>query len=155
MKTNSISNSPVSGRNIGQVFTLPGLRNAMVIALLLWSVAGFAQASGQPDEHFIKGVVLSAEEGSPLTGVNIYLKDTNIGTFSDADGRFWFPRKLKAGEILVFSFVGLKKQEYVVAANTPESLEIRMEADPLNILGAVWIDAPEKPRQKRRSLAGN
>jgi CarboxypepD_reg-like domain len=99
----------------------------------------------------VKGVVLSVEENAPLTGVNIYLKDTNVGTFSDVNGRFVFPRKLKAGETLVFSFVGLKRQEYTITGNISEPIEMRMEEDPLNVLGEVWMDAPEKSRQNRRS----
>jgi hypothetical protein len=112
MKTNSISNGSVSG----QAFTFSGLRYAVTIALMLLGMVAFAQTNSQPSEVYeVKGVVLSVEENTALTGVNIYLKDTNVGTFSDLNGKFTFPRKLKAGETLVFSFVGLKKQEYTVA----------------------------------------
>jgi len=150
MKTNPISNGLVSG----QAFTFSGLRYAITIALTLLGVVAFAQTSAQPSEtsYEVKGVVLSVEENTALTGVNIYLKDTNVGTFSDVNGKFTFPRKLKAGETLVFSFVGLKKQEYTVTANMPEFIEIRMEEDPLNVLGEVWMDTPAKSKQKRRSL---
>lgn len=151
MKTNSISNGPVSG----QAFTFSGLRYAVTMALLLFGMVSFAQVnaqpSGQTDVYEVKGVVLSAEENAALTGVNIYLKDTNVGTFTDVNGRFVFPRKLKAGETLVFSFVGLKKQEYTVAASMPADIEIRMEEDPLNVLGEVWIDTPGKSKLKRKS----
>lgn len=148
MKTSSISNGPVSG----QAFAFSGLRNALTITFMLLGMMAFAQTSTQPTAAYeVKGVVLSAEENTALTGVNIYLKDTNVGTFSDVNGKFVFPRKLRTGETLVFSFVGLKKQEYTVAANMPELIEIRMEEDPLNVLGEVWIDVPEKSKQKRRS----
>ena len=151
MKTNSISNGPVSG----QAFTFSGLRYAVTIALMLFAMVSFAQvnaqSSGEADVYEVKGVVLSADENAALTGVNIYLKDTNVGTFSDVNGKFVFPRKLKTGETLVFSFVGLKKQEYTVTANMPEFIEIRMEEDPLNVLGEVWMDAPAKSKHKRSS----
>lgn len=151
MKTNSISNGPVSGH----AFTFSGLRYAVTIALMLFAMVSFAQVNAQPsgeaDAYEVKGVVLSADENAALTGVNIYLKDTNVGTFSDVNGKFIFPRKLKTGETLVFSFVGLKKQEYTVTANMPEFIEIRMEEDPLNVLGEVWMDAPAKSKHKRSS----
>ena len=151
MKTNSISN-PVSEK----AFSFSGLRYSASIILMLFGVVALAQTTSQPSNqaelYEVKGVVLS-NDGAPLTGVNIYLKDTNVGTFSDASGKFIFPQRLKAGEMLLFSFVGLKKQEYAVSANMPLSIEIRMEDDPLNILGELWIDAPEKPIQKRRSSA--
>lgn len=148
MKTNSISNGPVSG----QAFTFSGLRYAVTMVFMLLGMFAFAQTSAQPsDVYEVKGVVLSTEENTALTSVNIYLKDTNVGTFSDANGKFTFPRKLKVGETLVFSFVGLKKLEYMVATNIPEFIEIRMEEDPLICLGEVWMDAPAKSKQKRRS----
>lgn len=148
MKTSSISNGPVSG----QAFAFSGLRYALTITFMLLGMMAFAQTSTQPTASYeVKGVVLSAEENTALTGVNIYLKDTNVGTFSDVDGKFVFPRKLITGETLVFSFVGLKKQEYTVAANMPEFIEIRMEEDPLICLGEVWMDVREKSKQKRRS----
>jgi hypothetical protein len=150
MKTNSIFNVPVSG----QLFSFSGLRYAVTVAIMLFGMVAFAQTSqpsSQTDVYEVRGVILLAEENTPLTGVNIYLKGTNVGTFSDVNGKFTFPRKLKAGEVLVFSFVGLKKQEYLVPANMPASIEIRMEEDSLNVLGEVWIDAPANSKQKRRS----
>ena len=152
MKTNSIFNGPVSGN----AFTR-GLRMVVIANLLFFSMAAFAQTntqSGASQVYEVKGIVLASKDNTPLVGVNIYLKGTSIGTFSDGDVKFTFPRSLAAGEVLVFSFVGLMKQELVVTANLPESVEIRLEEDPINILGEVWIEKPETSKQKRRN-SGN
>lgn len=152
MKTNSISNGPVSG----QAFT-HGLRMVVIASLLFLSLVTFAQTktqSGATELYDVKGVVIASKDNTPLAGVNIYLKGTSVGTFSDADGKFTFPRSLAAGEVLVFSFVGLMKQELVVTASLPDSVEIKLEEDPINILGEVWMEKPETNKQKRRS-SGN
>lgn len=152
MKTNSIFNVPVSG-----IKATSALRMVVIANLLFFSLAAFAQTktqSGATELYDVKGIVVAAKDNTPLAGVNIYLKGTSIGTFSDGDGKFTFPRGLATGEVLVFSFVGLMKQELVVAANLPESVEIRLEEDPINILGEVWIEKSESGKQKRR-ISGN
>ncbi len=54
----------------------------------------------------IKGKVIAAEELYPLIGVNVVVKDKNIGAVSDMDGNFEI-KKLPAGSyILIFSYVG-------------------------------------------------
>jgi len=77
----------------------------------------------------ITGTVKSEEDGAPLPGVNIVLKGTMIGTVTDEKGKFKFDHDLKQGDILVFSFIGLKTQEYVVPASLNSSLEIVMKLD--------------------------
>ena len=59
-------------------------------------------------EHLIKGVIKS-EEGDPMPGVNIQSKTGIDGTVSNANGEFEFPRKLAAGEVIIFSFIGFQK----------------------------------------------
>ena len=59
----------------------------------------------------IKGKV-NDEQGSPLPGVTIVLKDTNTGTLTDMNGIF--SMKAKVGQTLTFSFIGYKTQEFVV-----------------------------------------
>jgi hypothetical protein len=151
MKTKSIFQSTISVNALSR----PGLRLVVMVCLLIFSIATVTQTnaqSGTTDLYNVKGVVIASKDNTPLVGVNIYLKGTSIGTFSDAEGRFTFPRSLATGEILVFSFVGLLKQELIVTANLPESVEIRMEEDPINILGEVWIEKVEARKPKRKIL---
>lgn len=64
--------------------------------------------------YTIKGVVHEKDGNLPMTGVNVMLKGTEKGTATDVEGKFEFPGNLKDGDVLVFSFVGYKTQEFVV-----------------------------------------
>lgn len=106
-------------------------------------------------EHIVKGIVKSDEDNAPLAGVNIYLKGTSIGTFSDESGRFEFPQKLHTGDILIFSFIGLQTQELVITDAISEFVEIRMVYDTSIILGEVSVDdgsiiIPRKNKRVRK-----
>src|SRR5436190_2033716 len=92
--------------------------------LSLFVVFMNTQASAQSGEaKTIQGIVKSADDNQPVPGTNIYLKGTtSVGTFSDANGQFSFPRQLKSGDILVFSFLGLKTTEYVVPSESIGSI---------------------------------
>ncbi|MBX2917570.1 MAG: carboxypeptidase-like regulatory domain-containing protein [Cyclobacteriaceae bacterium] len=151
MKTKSI----FQGTMAVNAFPRPGLSLVVTVCLLIFSIATVTQTnaqSGTTDLYKLKGVVLASKDNAPLAGVNIYLKGTSIGTFSDAEGKFTFPRNLATGEVLVFSFVGLLKQELIVSTNLPESVEVRLEEDPINILGEVCVERAETRKQKRKSL---
>ena len=54
-------------------------------------------------------------DGYPLPGVTVRIKDTNVGTMTDANGAFRLniPPAMTNGT-LVFSFVGMKEQEVAV-----------------------------------------
>jgi hypothetical protein len=90
-------------------------------------------------EYSVKGIVRD-EEGVALVGVNIYLKGTTIGTFSDANGKFEFPQKLKEGDIIVFRFIGLKTREYSVPNQAKNEIEIILAMDDTEIMGEVVVD---------------
>ncbi len=77
-----------------------------VILLFLCSI------SIQAQERTISGRLTSTEDGSPLPGINISIKGTNVGTSTDTDG--YYSIKVPIGATLVFSFIGLQTQEVVV-----------------------------------------
>ncbi len=68
----------------------------------------------------VKGTV--SDESGPLPGVNIVLEGTTIGIETDFNGYFEFPIKLKKGDILVFSFVGMDTQKIIVTKENTTSL---------------------------------
>jgi hypothetical protein len=90
-------------------------------------------------EHTVKGVVKD-EDQLALAGVNIYLQGTTVGTVSDEMGKFEFPKKLKEGDVLLFSFVGLETQQYVVPANSPETLEIQITLPNSVMMGEIVVN---------------
>jgi TonB family protein len=58
----------------------------------------------------LTGQVVRTNDGAPLPGVNLVIKNGQDGTVTDSNGRFKFQPPTQQGEI-VFSFVGFKSQE--------------------------------------------
>lgn len=79
---------------------------------------GFAQ------EKSITGTV-SDESGLPLPGVTVLVKGTSNGASTDFDGNYSI--SASQGDVLVFSYVGLKKQEVTVAGSS--TINVTMEED--------------------------
>jgi TonB family protein len=65
-------------------------------------------------EKILRGQVLSAEDGSPIPGVNVVVKGTTHGTVTDADGNYQLKTE-DGNQPLVFSFIGYQTQEVAVA----------------------------------------
>ncbi|WP_299114909.1 carboxypeptidase-like regulatory domain-containing protein [uncultured Winogradskyella sp.] len=94
--------------------------------------------SQQTNTFTVKGNVSDGD--LPLPGVNIILKGSKIGTQTDFDGNFTFPQKLKKGDVLLFSYIGMKSQKVVIndkntASNV--SLKLDMKLDQVIIMGKV------------------
>lgn len=97
----------------------------------------------------VKGNV--SENGVPLPGVNIILEGTAIGTQTNFDGDFEFPEKLKKGDVLVFSFVGMQSQKVVIENNNALNeieLKINMKMDACIIMGKVAVKEIYKSSKK-------
>ena len=72
----------------------------------------------------VSGVVTDASDGSPLTGVSVQVKGTSTGTITDIEGRYTL--EVKQGTTLVFSYIGMVKQEITVKAKV---LNVKLEPD--------------------------
>lgn len=75
--------------------------------------------------HTVEGVIKD-QEGNPLIGVNIQVKDSSKGTASDFDGQFVL-EDIDKDAILVISYIGYQTQE--VEVNGLSHLEITMISD--------------------------
>lgn len=102
--------------------------------------------SAQEKNITVKGVVKSNAE--PLDGVSIYLKGSTTGTISKANGSFTFPSKLKAGDILVFSYLGFTKQSIVITKDSA-NLDILMVESPIEVLSALNSNKPYKSKRPK------
>ena len=60
----------------------------------------------------VQGVVTD-EAGEPLIGASVVVKDTQNGQITNLEGKFSFAN-LKKTDVLVISFVGMKKTEVAV-----------------------------------------
>jgi hypothetical protein len=88
----------------------------------------------------VKGIV--SEESGPLPGVSILLQGSNIGTETDFDGKFTFPKTLKKGDVLIFSYLGFETKKVTIDAknaNQNITLDVRFELDSCILMGAVAV----------------
>jgi TonB-linked SusC/RagA family outer membrane protein len=98
--------------------------------LLLFGVyMAFAQQSIS-----VSGVVTDAADGNPLIGVSVTVKGTNTGTITDIQGRYRL--EARQGAVLVYSYVGMKKQEITVRNQV---INVTMESDALMLDEVVSI----------------
>ncbi|MFV0249394.1 MAG: SusC/RagA family TonB-linked outer membrane protein [Tenacibaculum sp.] len=84
-----------------------------------------------------------SEESGPLPGVTVLNKETSQGTETDFDGNYTI--KAKTGDVLVFSYIGMKTvQKTVYTSNT---INILMSSD--NVLEEVVVTALGIKRDKK------
>ncbi|WP_395062420.1 SusC/RagA family TonB-linked outer membrane protein [Flavobacterium sp.] len=93
-------------------------------------------------ERSVSGVV-SDNSGLPIPGVNVNVKETKAGTQTGIDGKFTI--KAEANQTLVFTFIGMKKQE-MSASKT--NLSVKLQADALE-LETVVVTALGVKREKK------
>ncbi|MBD0833074.1 carboxypeptidase-like regulatory domain-containing protein [Aestuariibaculum sediminum] len=97
----------------------------------------------------VKGRVL--EENLPLPGVNVVLEGSTVGVATDFDGKFEFPEKLKAGDVLVFSYLGMNSKRVVIKDNNTNlkvELQVEMKACDAILMGKVATNQIYKPKRK-------
>lgn len=110
----------------------------------------------QEDEYTVKGIVLDQYD-TALFGVNVVVKNSTEGIVTNEEGKFKFPRPLKVGEVLVFSYIGYQPKEYKVIANESGLIElsIAFQASDISLMGAVEVEGvyESKPNIFQRFLA--
>jgi len=93
------------------------LRYLVLFLAFAAASAGFAQ------EVTVTGVVTDAADGSSIPGATVVIKGTSIGAVTDIDGKYSL-NKVKANDVLVFSYVGYTTQEITFAGQ--KSLDVSM-----------------------------
>lgn len=94
-----------------------------IFALLLAFSMQFAFAQ----EKTVTGTV--TEGGLPLPGVSVVVKGTTNGTQTDMDGNYSI--KAKTGQVLVFSFIGMKESTATVGASSKVNVTMSAETKQL------------------------
>lgn len=133
----------MKNNNYTSVSTKHFVRKAAIVSMILICIS--MQASAQAAiTQTIRGIVKSEEENQPVPGTNIFLKSaSSIGTLADENGQFEFPTQLKAGDIIVFSFIGLKTTEYVVPAQVAGLITITLPLDFIQMVDEVLMEGDE------------
>jgi len=96
----------------------------LALLLVLLAQISFAQ------DIAVTGVVQD-QTGMPIPGANVLVKGTTNGVQTDFDGKF----KISAakGQVLVFSFLGMKTQEVPASAN----MNVKLSDDSVQLEGVV------------------
>ena len=111
----------------------------VILALLIVLVVHTSYAQ----DKVVSGVI-SDQSGMPLPGVNIIVKGTSTGTQSDFDGKYTI--EAETGDILSFTYVGLKPQEITVG--TSNTINVTMIEDAA-MLDEVVVTALGIKREKK------
>ena len=115
--------------------------------IVIWKKTVLPQK--QVAERIVKGVVLD-KQGTPLPGTTVVLKGTTSGVVADSIGRFQIKLPEQGTHVLVFSFVGMKKQEIPVSGK--EFIKVVLEEDSEN-LGDVVVTGYQTISKERATGA--
>ncbi|MGE5943937.1 MAG: SusC/RagA family TonB-linked outer membrane protein, partial [Flavobacteriales bacterium] len=107
-----------------------------VLLFLLFSVSGFTQ------NITVSGVVTSSEDNLPVPSANVIVKGTTRGVSTDFDGNYTI--EVKTGDVLEFSYIGLKTQSITVGTQTVINVDLEVDAQSLNEVVVVGYGTQRK-----------
>ena len=141
-RLNFETDSKTIGEVLGQLFS--GTRISYEISdrrILLMAMTGLPGVS-QTRQGKITGKVTDAS-GTPLPGVTVVIKGTGSGTITDVDGNY-FLSNVSSDAILMFSFVGMKAQEFTIAGKQQINVIMEEEAIGLDEVVAIGYGSVKK-----------
>ena len=114
------------------------------LLLCLTAVLTLASAAAWAQERTVSGRITSAEDNSPIPGVNVVVKGTTTGTVSDSNGAFTI--SAPADGTLVFTFIGLTTQEVAVGSRTVIDVQMVQDVQQLTevVVTALGVEKAEK-----------
>jgi TonB-linked SusC/RagA family outer membrane protein len=89
----------------------------------------------------VSGTVVD-ESGKPIPGVTVLIKGTNQGTITSEGGQYSL--STPADAVLVFSFIGMKTQEIVVAGKTTLNVTLQQEVIGLDEVVTIGYGTKKK-----------
>jgi len=116
------------------------------------------QAQDQIERKVIQlsGIILNSDSTDAVPGVNVYVPRKGRGTSSGRFGYFSMP--VLEGDSVVFSFIGLKRQTYMVPKQMVDdkiSLILTMQDDEITLAEIEVMPYPTEDEFKRAVLAMN
>ena len=100
--------------------------------------------NGMAQEKNVSGTVTSKSDGSTLPGVSIVVQGTTKGTETDFDGKYTITTSV--GDILSFSFLGMKTKTITVSESNTINVVLEDDADQLDeiVVTALGIKKSRK-----------
>ena len=116
----------------------------MVKKLLLFFVLVLGAYPMLAQSKTVTGTVTDATDGSPLPGVNVLVQGTTTGSQTDFDGNYSI--EASSGDVLVFSFIGMKTRSVTVGASNTVNVSMEEDAEQLGevVVTALGIKREEK-----------
>lgn len=126
------SRSWIPKRNM--VLSLKAAFTALIVVLTAFNL--------HAQERTISGTVTDANTGETLPGTSVKIKGTSQGTTTSLEGEF----KLEVGaeDILVFSFIGYKKQEIKVGVRSVIDVQLQEDISQLSEVVVVGYGQQEE-----------
>ncbi|GAK98048.1 TonB-dependent receptor [Nonlabens tegetincola] len=119
---------------------LPFSMLSLVLAILLSSFASITLQA----QNTITGKVIG-EDGESLLGVNVFQKDTRVGTTTDIDGNYSITLvSVSEPPTLIFSSLGYATKEIAVGLDTVINVTLAEEAEGLDEVVIIGYQAVER-----------
>jgi TonB-linked SusC/RagA family outer membrane protein len=125
-----------------KTFKLKAWLSTCAIALLI-GAASPGHAQQKADNGTVKGMV-SDSNGEPLVGASVMVKNTNVGTVTDVEGKYAI--KASGRDVLVFRYLGFMQQEIRTAGKT--LIDVRLSSDEDLALDEVVVIGYGQVRKK-------
>lgn len=125
-----------------------------VFMSILWTLTvSTVQAQGKSSVIQLSGLILGEDSTAALAGANIYVPAAGRGTSTNQYGYFSLP--VLAGDSVIISSIGYKKQYYLVPRDQRESLTIvvELQTDTTYLPGVVVFPFPTEEIFKEAVLA--
>jgi TonB-dependent starch-binding outer membrane protein SusC len=111
----------------------------LILYLFITHVLGLVLVNAQT----ITGVVTGADDGQPLPGVNIKVKDSNAATVTDLNGAYSISG-LSEQSVLVFSYMGYNTEEITVGTQTKIDVGLAPNIESLDEVVVVGYGVKKK-----------
>lgn len=118
------------------------MKRLIPLLIMVFSFAITQQVQAQVKT--ISGTVKAESDGTPLPGVNVVVQGTTKGSQTDYDGKYVI--EASAGDVLVFSFIGMKTKFITIANSTTINVVLAEDAESLD---EVIVTALGIKRQKK------
>ena len=102
---------------------------------LLFSLFMMQSAFAQAQSRSVNGIVTSAVDGMGVPGATVAVEGTKIGAATDFDGNYKI--EAKAGDVLVFTFIGFKTQK--VTVGTQKTINVTLQEETAELKEIVVI----------------
>ncbi len=105
------------------------MKNSNVMLLCLFMFILLFSVSVNAASGMIQGIVVDAESSQPLPGANVYLKDTNIGTATDIEGKYVILNVPPGVYTMIVNYIGFGAKEIDIRVPFNQTITQDVELD--------------------------